>query len=1724
MHSSGLRPSESEREAFLLTDLSDSLLQRLPIHARSDGTVGDADGIYRKADWPIPAALTKDVVTVRPCRNPDVRERQDKLIPPWSPTTQIETALRRTEPHVFRKEILDALTKLPAPSGEDDSAMVAQLRKIRWLVAEGVPVSPDNVLALPPRVDEQARALLPTGDERRAFAPIDALPIDVRQQAGFEYVKKHLLPDADASLHALAEIIDEAGLLGHPGAVDDRLVDDLAALARNGADLALPGWPLLAAVLASPASNRELVRDVVSSFHPLADTEPAIAACHLDALAKLAHAPDTPEGQTARRVYLHGFATIAQWPENVRRKVLGDTPVPTVAGVWRTGREVVADDNGVAATHVLDRACAEMMPIRTTSADNAPVATPNGVPDAPTPSIPIHSPTSRLSDLDSESAARQQQFLVAWRRRVPEDLIVVYLGLMGRYPALVALAEELCASDVVARWKELDDELNTILREQSPQTRNPMRQSVDARRFLLAQIDGNSVSAIALSGDVFEAPVDEAASGLLTGNLHTRSRSIYPYELGDDGNESPTQKLLVELPLRQIDPSILKRGDAVAMFRRLVEKVAVDCYRINGQILKKILDRAVQINQATLEETEHLLCDRAPTLLAEMKLPVGSRCQDGLRRFEEGEKQYYRNPAGAKDMVQLKRELWQRLDDSDAAGELLLAVRARITDLGYSVGGVVFELFQNADDAYGQLDDDPVDATFRVEILSGRPGGFRTIHWGRLINDPGMDVNAQGRDRDLLNMLVMNLSEKRLREALTGKFGLGFKSVHLLSESVGIASGFLSLRTMGGFLPKEWPEGMDLADEHRRDRSHATVIDVPFTADTAASGEASVRAFRSAASWLSAFAHHIRRIKIQDGIDPTTIECAIEGLVDHQIDVVTISEAPGQKQRALSFRLGDGYRLLIRIEPSGPTIFPTNLPRLWNLAPLAEDLCTGWLLNGPFPVDPGRGRLAGSIERRQEELRRRGRALGDRLLAFADFAKSNWTRVVTALALDSSEQTRANFWSRLFDVMSRDFNDDLARFLHAEGCGYRRFVSERPALPTGLSQPFDHPVCASDIRCFTDAALTNPSVLEQVRRWPTLVGLSGRIVAGEVAERLKKLGFSEIRPMALSDLLRREMGEDGRIDVEAGTRLGRVVTSAGIEKGPLHPERNTILEVVRQTKFRARDDAWRQVRDLNTESGGDDEKLICSFAPESVLLHPDYHGASLEFFKVARSMSGYGPKAGDLGKWAQHVDSLDRQRAVLRYIISGRQGREMAKKMRVGGSVPAWAPKPLERLLSDSLLEGWTDEDRKRLLIELGGGGLVDVRPYYPNEVEGGTQRHPVYGQRYQEIRAEIMAGRPMCRFCGWRRATETHHWRYPDSPEDLTARDLTPLCKGCHEIVERFKEFDHTGRPWQDFLAMVDSSLATTGRPPSPIPDGKAKEVLARIHGWWVVDRDSKRGAYTTRVYPQFFSPSTLRESNDHAPWFTMFALACFQSFGRVQDGQHRSFIDRGYQEGWWRELAESKLPDACQPWIERLEQWATPYRDDQNFISWKRAFVDLYTVARHLDRYVRLIRQFPRIVEEHGHRSLDVILRPTYAPEVAPLGEDAAPINRSLGIGANWLIRELVRHDVYGPDDESLLARYCWMPSLRVRKLLAKLGMTDLSEQANKEDSGAIHAFIVNHLGEERARFGGDFDLPLQLVTRAGYGTVLAQCFEQGGLDAPSFDEDDEDGSNDAGGGDPE
>jgi hypothetical protein len=272
-------------------------------------------------------------------------------------------------------------------------------------------------------------------------------------------------------------------------------------------------------------------------------------------------------------------------------------------------------------------------------------------------------------------------------------------------------------------------------------------------------------------------------------------------------------------------------------------------------------------------------------------------------------------------------------------------------------------------------------------------------------------------------------------------------------------------------------------------------------------------------------------------------------------------------------------------------------------------------------------------------------------------------------------------------------------------------------------------------------------------------------------------------------------------------------------------------------------------------------------------------------------------------------------------------------------------------------------------------------------------------------------------------------------------------------------------------------------------------------VDRWWKAERDGLAQIYQRRLYPAGFSLSQLHDEDDRQAWFTMFALACFQTLGRTMEGQHRAFIEVGMREGWWLELATSKPPHDAQAWLDRLERWSGALLPDQQFLSWRRVFVDLYTFARWLDDYVLIMPKLPRVVEHHGPISLRDILQPSYSPALADLSIDAAPIHRSLGIGVNWLVRELARCGVYAGQDSERMAPYSFASSERVREgLLAPVGFYAV-DGADPDESNRIHDFVEGAAGREIVRFGGDYDLPLQLITRREHQDDLLRCFEAAG-----------------------
>ena len=1582
-----LNPSEAERKAILTAGLRDALLRRLPIHDRSDDIVGSAEGLFREdGRWSIPRRYRGWVITVRLFDDPESRSRQEAVVPVWSPQAQVREALIRTEPYCYQEEILDAIADSHFEDAGLGTDLIDRLRTTQWLTVDDRAVAPRDLLRLPPRVDEAAEQHLARPSH---YTSPSRLPERIRTHAGFRYVRETLMPDQRSSIGTLAQMIAVGGLQGRLGAAEDLPIEQFTELAKVGADLMLPGWPLLAAVLSSIDDDPDGVRKVARSFHQVPDTEPGQAGRHLDALVAVANRYPAQRG-ASEQAYRHGYAAVAKWTGDTRQRVFGNTRVPTKDGGWRSGREVIAEDNGVAAAHVLAHEYAALLPIRNDDLLGHEAHPNNGSEDD----------ELDIEVLRTRSVSQHREFLEGWRGSIPPELVAVYLGVVGRNNPSLESSRAQWTSDTTIN---IDHELDALGRDRT----TPVL-------FLIEEIRGATVQATALAGDQFLAPLgDHDSMGIVIGNRHKQRKYLSPF-----GQALPARTRIVVMQVRTTDHGVSSVGDRVRVFREFIETAAAEVLSDPAiDKLRRILDRVEKVDQATIKDTERLLLDRLPTLLAALKLPAQTNAHRALRRYEAEE------PRASDDTkVDLKKMLWLAIREPAAAAEVLAAVRARIKDQGYSAHRVLFELFQNADDAYVQRESDADMASFRVDFGSPEDQRLRIVHWGRPINHPGSNVEAGRRlgfDRDLLNMLVMSFSEKRPEEHVTGKFGLGFKCVHLLSDSVGVASGFVAIRTVGGILPEQWLEGLPLADSlSGADGRKATIIDIPYTTnEMAADGKRTEHAFRDAMTWLPAVARSVRRIEVLGGAGGT-VDCDVSHILrtdgSRSINVVIIRDIRRQTLRTLRFDLGDGYSLLLKVGADGPECFEPTVKPVWNLAPLEENVSSGWLLNGPFPVDPGRGRLAGSFKDRQEQFVTLGRALGDRLLSLHDIVENDWETHAGTLDLSVKEgDVRVRYWSRLFDIMSRDIDDDLARCLHAVDRGYGLLVAERPVAPTRLPAPFNALVRASAIKWSTEKALAATGVLRKTRNWSSAARLRGRIVASEVATRIKRLGFDQIQAITLSELLQMEMGEDKRVDVNLGTRLGQVITPDDVENEPLLQERQGILDIAKQAKFLAQDGAWRPVRALSSRFRNDEEEtLLCRFAPDTVLLHEEYRAESLKFFEVARRQSGYGPVPALLREWVDAAHDEDRQRAALRYLVHGRQGRALAKLVR--DRPPTWMADIPAQFLTHRLLEFWTDEERKQLALE-----------FDPAQVK-------------------------------------------VDPP------------------------------------------------PPPPPPPREVSSILNKVHQWWMEQRQHELPRYGRSVYPGEFCTAGLAGVDggiDRTAWFTMFALTCFRSFGRPQDETHRNFIHLGWQEGWWAELAQSDPPGGVQPWLARLNRWSAPDRFDETYHQWQRTLVDLYTIARGMNVYVELIRKFPAFVDKHGPASIDVILRPGESALAQQLGMDAAPISRALGIGANWLIRELSRKEVYDSDEARLMAPYCWAPTKRVRVFLTALD-PDLHLTADKDLSPRIYKFVTCHVGVECASFDGDFDLPLQIVTRERHRGLLKQWFEEEGLDAPEFGNDSEHG----------
>jgi hypothetical protein len=262
-------------------------------------------------------------------------------------------------------------------------------------------------------------------------------------------------------------------------------------------------------------------------------------------------------------------------------------------------------------------------------------------------------------------------------------------------------------------------------------------------------------------------------------------------------------------------------------------------------------------------------------------------------------------------------------------------------------------------------------------------------------------------------------------------------------------------------------------------------------------------------------------------------------------------------------------------------------------------------------------------------------------------------------------------------------------------------------------------------------------------------------------------------------------------------------------------------------------------------------------------------------------------------------------------------------------------------------------------------------------------------------------------------------------------------------------------------------------------------KIVLNNIYNWWAQNKEVYLERYSRNIYPEGIFPELFDEDEvlNRDGWMTLLFLASLHTVGRTQDVQHRDAIKYFRDKGWWQIFTQETPEESSVQWMSVLDE----YLQDQFYVNqydaWMMRFVTIYRFARWLDEYAD---SWLAIKYQSAKFSLEDVLNTATSSVYAGGGVSAPRLSRTLGIGANFMLRELVRNGVLNGASAIVSSEHCFVPHLRVRQLLNELGMQLDEEHAYINQSQKIYEFISQYIGKEKAIFDFSFDIPFQIISR--------------------------------------
>ena len=1261
----------------------------LPLHRDFDDARGAVLGeCFLGRDPKLPDGLGVGIRFIEPSIDDEHRRQQNRFLRTWDATAAASVVLASENPIQHWRYLMGLL----GASGNFADRLPQAWTETAWLPLQSGGAIALNSLIRISNLDVEIRDLARRCDY--AYASPDDLSPEFLAHPAFPKLLTQVSSGEEA-LPVLGQLMSEADLsIGRAARTGYR---DLQQYMSTLVSIApLPAWGILERATAATsidAVEKHLVPEVAKQL--------SADICW----RTLTRIPDLGLSAPVREVfgiYLSEWRASAS--ESDLRQSLSELRLLSKAGTWAPAAELVAGVHGLMPEFAVDDKQIESLGGIAVDNRSTPTLEPAGV--------------------SSEEGSAAQEQLLRSLEEYFEPLVSssvkpaagAVIGLFGEPVASLAKSwlDPIAYEDYLAKlgWRDPghEDGFDRRLKWMGNKT---LEQALRTLTIRLAVLSSDHVSAKSLTGATVQvrmAPVDD----LQTLFVKTDGWQGFTCRV----HMRPVNALLDKEPQQQRD-----------ILMRTGESLLKDLYNQQHANLSELFALADDADQVTLDLARSLILEGLPQSLRSLPgLGKNKKLAEALaslyeaRRGAASAKRAGRNSTGVAASLESALANLAMLVESDeeVQGAVLAGIKARVTHNQYEVASIPFEVFQNADDAVIEMQHlQKADARpeFDAEaigrfVMQASDRMIRFAHWGRPINYAGRLANHKAEfANDLERMLMLGASAKDEDDGVTGKFGLGFKSVLLASSTPRVWSGDLCFDVVAGCLPRKWKASLATKQFQQEVRTtsqralRGTLIELPL--DSRGTASEVTERFAGLAGLLPVFARKLRCVVV--GEEPHTWQPRIIRLGSgRQIETGSVAlpiEGGRMHSGILVFRVASGS-VVLRIGAGGIEKFDRRaqpaVPAIWVTAPTRGADASGVLLNAPFQIDTGRATLAlGKSATRSNEILTKTLAdeVSPALIDLQTDSESSWPVLAGKLGCAQSV-SRADFWFGLWDkLLGEPPEQDSAmdvRLIDTFACSVLRNTIERTGrVPNGLKGDNAALVEVNSL-CLSISLTYLTNVTPALLRWGLFIDkfpVEGWC-ADQVHEWLQRSGLAQEESIPSLELAQIvgvfDCGHLPPAEVANLAEVIRVWPSNLGEPNRWRAEMTTLM-------LRSRAGTWVPAKALIRGHGPEDQ-LLSRFAPDKAILHRDYMADSSVFRFVEQYLPAWSDDPSMLAGWCMSATGDDPQAAAATWLTRNIYG-PVIELLRARSHLGGWLFELKEASLA---LGGLSTEERRLLLTKLG--------------------------------------------------------------------------------------------------------------------------------------------------------------------------------------------------------------------------------------------------------------------------------------------------------------------------------------------------------------------------------------------------------------------------------------